>query len=174
MSAQLEFLGDREGIPSTDLPLVELLWRRRPQADQAVVLDDGAGALARWHKALHLRHVIQALLDVAEVARFGRGLLVGVGVSAIVPLFLVAGRAAQAALQAAALLSQLHFALQHNRTTGNSKENNWRGVNFCNFHQLWFNMWLQILSLPPPPTPVVFSECLCDTGLGYTFTPQPY
>lgn len=172
MSARLESLGAREGIPSTDLPLVELLWRRRPQADQAVVLDDGAGALARWREALHLRHVIQALLDVAEVASFGRGLVVGVGVSSIVPLFLVAGRAAQAALQAAALLSQLHFTLQNNRTTGKSKEKNWWGVNFCDFHQLWFNMWLQILR-PHPPL-VLFSECLCDTALGYTFTPQPY
>lgn len=152
MIAQLQFLGDREGVPSTDLPLVELLWRRGPQADQAVVLDDGAGALARWCEALHLRHVIQALLDVAEVASFGRGLVVGVGVSSIVPLFLVA---AQAALQAAALLGQLHFALQNNRTTGNSKENNWRGVNFCIFHQLWFNMWLQILRRPTPTSLVL-------------------
>lgn len=100
---------ESEGIPSTRLPLVELLWRRRPQADQAVVLDHGAGALARWREALHLRHVVQALLDVAEVASFGRGLVLGVGVAPIVGLFLVA---AQAALQAAALLSQLHFTLQ--------------------------------------------------------------
>lgn len=140
---------ETEGIPSTDLPLVELLWRRRPQADQAVVLDHGAGALARWRKALHLRHVIKALLDVAEVASFGRGLVVGVGVPSIVGLFLVAGRAAQAALQAAALLSQLHFTLQNHRITGNLKEKDWRGVNFCDFHQLRFNMWLQILRPHP-------------------------
>lgn len=92
----------------TYLPLVELLRRRRPQADQAVVLDNGAGALARRGEALHLRHIIKALLDVAEVARLGRGLVVGVGVPAVVALFVVA----RAALRAAALLSQLHLALQ--------------------------------------------------------------
>lgn len=96
---------------TTYLPLVELLWRRGPQADQAVVLGNRAGALARRREPLHLRHVIQALLDVAEVARFGRGLVVGVGVPAIVPLFVVAGRAAQVALQAPALLSQFHLTL---------------------------------------------------------------
>lgn len=107
-----------EASVTTYLPLIELLWRRGPQADQAVVLGNRAGALARRREPLHLRHVIQALLDVAEVARFGRGLVVGVGVPAIVPLFVVAGRAAQVALQAPALLSQFHLTLH----TGEKQE----------------------------------------------------
>lgn len=100
---------------TTYLSLVELLWRRGPQADQAVVLGNCAGALARWREPLHLCHVIQALLDVAKVARLGRGLLIGVGVPAIVPLVVVAGRAAQVALQVPALLSQFDLTLHTGR-----------------------------------------------------------
>ncbi|TNN50128.1 hypothetical protein EYF80_039672 [Liparis tanakae] len=89
------------------LPLVQLLRRGGPQADQAVVLDHGAAALARRGEALHLRHVVQALLDVAKVAGFGGGLFVRVRVAAVVTLLVLA----QVALQAAALLGQLHLAL---------------------------------------------------------------
>lgn len=98
----------------THLPLVELLWRGGPQADQTVVLHHCARALARWGEALHLRHVVQALLDVAEVAGFRRRFVVRVRVPALVAFLFLSGAtaaASEAALQAAALLSQLHLAL---------------------------------------------------------------
>ena len=92
-----------------DLPLVQLLWGGGAQADQTVVLEHGAWALAGRGEALHLRHVVQALLDVAKVAGLGRRLVVRVRVAAV--LVLAPCPAPEAALQTASLLSLPHLTL---------------------------------------------------------------
>lgn len=62
------------------LPLVELLGRGRPQAEQSVVFQDGAWSLPRRSEALHLGHVVQALLHVTEVTCLRGRLLVRIRV----------------------------------------------------------------------------------------------
>lgn len=58
------------------LPLIKLLRSRGAQTHEAVVFGNGSRAFPWRCEALHLRHQIQALFYVAEVASLGRYLLI--------------------------------------------------------------------------------------------------
>lgn len=98
-------------VAGSYLPLVQLLRRRWPQADKTIVFDYSAGTLAWRCEPFHLRHIVQALLDVAKVAGFGWRFVIWVRVSTIVTLLVLTGPAVQAAIQAPTLLSQLYLTL---------------------------------------------------------------
>lgn len=94
----------------THLPLVELLWRGGPQADKAVVLDDGTWPFSGRGETFHLSHVVQALLHISKITCLRRGLFVRVGVILSIVLF-----TNHAALQTRALMGQLYLTLRGQR-----------------------------------------------------------
>lgn len=100
----------RQVVIVTHLPLVELLWRGGPQADQAVVLDDGARTFSGRGETFHLSHVVQALLHISKITCLRRGLFIRVGVILSIVLF-----TRHAALQTRALMGQLYLTLRRRR-----------------------------------------------------------
>ena len=60
------------------LSLIKLFWSRGAQTHEAVVFSNGSRAFPRRRKSLHLRHQVQALLYVAEVASLRGYFLIGI------------------------------------------------------------------------------------------------